>query len=323
MASTPYHREEKKASANSNRLRVALAQVTENFEKAALFDAIEAATGEALDLSATGLKRFEDGQTKDLERANHDLLSRFLFETALGWMMRHPKPEGSGSDAEFLNLLLVGGHSAPPGVNLQGLYFTYHGSHYKPGHFVVRATKIGPLRDGPLPFVDQLNDTQPPYQYDPMNTHIANGMATFFRELPHFVAVGKDNSIGFRLTIATHVAKDGSRVVGQMLGITKGSQIFSRAVLLKRASPTLDEGEFQSMLAETGIKPLNEHTDKHRLAFHDLAHSTEEMVFRDPILALKDELTAPAAPLKRPVDARASPRADADQVRDPPKSEGS
>lgn len=241
-----------------------------------------------LGVEEAALGKFMNGTTAEPGEDTQAALRTF-FDLPIARLLRNPSFRGAPGTEMLLTALTSGVASQGQDVDLQGLYFAYHGSHLERKHFVVRAIRI--INAGKaLISLDMMDDRKGASR----KIHEAPGLVSVFDGRPHLVALGEDNAVGFRVIVMFDFNKQYASGSGQMFGMTNRNLYFSRAIYLRREHKLSKLAKdtdrlFAEMVAQTGIRTLDQVPENHRAVFVNLAEAIKGQEFADPILDLVPE----------------------------------
>ena len=223
-----------------------------------------------------------------LTREHHDSLAAAWLYSRFGRAFRMLGTKDLPAFDRLVDTLADGARTQPPGTRAAGLYFMYHGSYLKPGHFVIRVIRI----DDGDPHVLAVTDTVTDMLTASEGERVATGAIIFVEKLPQILLFSDENKRGLSLIAGTDVSfKSGrlERITGGMLVMNTNSDVAYRRCLLVRE----DERSHATMATESGIFPWDKlntpERERHRKAFQFLRKVHLKEAFADPIASLPDD----------------------------------
>lgn len=229
-------------------------------------------------IERSALEQFINEDTKNLGAEHREIFEKFLFQSRLGRALCTPKY--NPSDAETLiETVLRGDQSKPKNIDIDGLYFLYHGSYLRLNRYAVHVLEIREVGDdrrieASLTLKDNITVTK--------KIHYAPGCVTFFGELPQIVFGGSDSRVGVSLITVLKTWSDEKKIngfVGKFFGMTDEQKPFDRICLARRSAGARAD----TMSQETGVFQLDKLPKPHREAVDELANIAPEPLFPDPI----------------------------------------
>lgn len=203
-------------------------------------------TGQKFNNKAETVERYiRDRKAGD----EHDdkLIRRFLYQSDVGRLATDTFDFGHADVTEITSAIKAPDVTRTTREVFKGVYLAYHASYVLPDRYVVRAFEFVPTEDG-IGVRDFL--TEEMTAETPQELRGAGAVAVHDNR-PVILLRRTDNAIGFKAIQITQVQSGGNAwMAGQMSGINRKNEAFSRTVVFRRFRGTIEEAK-----RHTGIFP--------------------------------------------------------------------
>jgi hypothetical protein len=240
------------------------------------------------------LKKFGEGGNATINDHDARQLTRFLFDTETGRLLRRQDRQAVAAFDDFVAQMREGSAQAGP-YRLEGSYYGFHGSHSCRDYGAKLAYLFGTDPSGAIQvdvqFIDDWTMRKP--------VRTAYGVARFTLQTPQILTLNNDNSQGYELIVADQIYPEHGLILsitGQAFGMTRHRGPYHRYILLTKTPQPMT---LEDMSPHTGIKLLARWDRADQCIFRELARCISPLPFRDPIIELRLSLglTHPEASL--------------------------
>lgn len=258
------------------KLRAAMKTALQTVTVKDLVNLCEANSGVPFVTGHSNVSKFMHGGTT-LNGEDLQNIRTLLFTTDTGALLLKKKNTTPPPITALIEALRSGRARSGSAELFRGAFLAYHGSYMHPDHFVVRVLNFQHLGDGLIEVTDHLQDDKSATPGDIK----ATGAVSFPGDKPHILLLRRDNAIGFNLIVGHDLAvsNESTVLIGQMTGVNRKNEHFSRPILMRKTPKPLTE-----LLSMTGIRPFDDLDVLAKIEFRHLVRELPKPVFDDPLL---------------------------------------